>query len=269
MATLIDTTSPYISSYAANGLHSVDKLASGHAINKASDDPSGLTVANGLQVHSRVLAQSIANSTSGIALANIAQSALHNQKDILSEIRQLTVQASSDTFNNDDRQVIANQIDKLLQGFESITESTNYNGEKLLQTTGESSDDLSIIGEEKIVSIYKADTASISDSLRTFLGEFPINPDARENMLNVLDQNINELANFANEFGSASQALESMVRNQLTNVTNNEKAKSIIANTDFGQEVSDFSKTNLLNQVGYLMQTQANAHTQRTIAILK
>ena len=269
MATTIDTSSPYISAYNANSVNSIDKLSSGSAINQASNDPSGLTIADGLQLHLRALSQSISNSTTGIALSNIAQGALNHQKDMLSEIKQLTIQASNGTMNNDDRQTIANQIDKLLQGFESITEATNYNGEQLLKTTGDVSDDLSIVGEDEIISISKADTTSVSDNLRTFLGDFATNPASRENMLNVLDQSIDEIASFASDFGSASNALESMVRNQLTQVTNTSNAKSTIADIDYTNEIGNFNKTNLLTQVGYLMQTQANAHTQRTIEILK
>ena len=269
MATTIDTSSPYINAYSVNGINSIDKLSSGSAINKASNDPSGLTIADGLQIHERALSQSISNATTGIALANIAQSALNYQKEMLSEIKGLTVQASNGTLNNNDRQIIANQIDKMLQGFESISDSTSYNGEILLKTDGTPSDDLSIVGEDEIVSISKVDTESISASLRTFLGDFANNPASRENMLTALDQNIDDLASFASDFGSASNALESSIRNQLTQVTNTTNAKSTIADIDYGQEVSNFNKTNLLTQLGYLMQTQANAHTQRTIEILK
>ncbi len=270
MAT-IDTSSPYVSAYNVNHVsaNQVDKLASGSAINRAANDPSGLVIADGLQLHERGLSQSIANSTSGIALANIAQGGITHQKEMLMEIQQLTIQASNGTMSGDDRQIIANQIDKILQGYESIADSTSYNGETLLKTAGDASDDLSIVGEEEIVSISKADTTSISDSLRTFLGDFATNATSRENMLNVLDQSIDELASFAGNFGSAANALESSVRNQLTEVTNTANARSTIADIDYSKEVTDFNKTNLLTQIGYLMQTQANAHQQRTINILK
>jgi len=271
MATTIDTSSPYISAYNVQNVNSniVDRLASGSSLNKASNDPAGLTIADGLQIHQRALSQAISNSTSGIALSNIAQDALGHQKDMLSEIKQLTIQASNGTLNNDDRQVIANKIDKLLQGFESIANATNYNGEDLLKTKGDASDDLSIVGEDEIISIEKVDTLSISNNLRTFLNDFASNSSSRDNMMDVLDQSIDEIASFASDFGSASNTLELSVRNQLSQVTNTANARSTIADIDYGKEVSDFSKSNLLTQVGYLMQTQANAHTQRTIEILK
>lgn len=271
MATTIDTNSPYISAYNVGSIsaNSIDKLASGSAINKASNDPSGLIIADGLQLHERALSQSIANSTSGIAMANIAQSAIGYQKDMLMQIQELTLQASNGTLNQDDRQIIANEIDKLLQGYESIADATKYNGETLLKADGTSSDDLSIVGEEEIVTINKADTTSISDSLRTFLGDFATNPLSRENMLNTLEQGMDELASFASDFGSAVNSLESSIRNQLTEATNTANARSTIADIDYSKEVSDFNKTNLLTQLGYLMQTQANAHQQRTIEILK
>lgn len=270
MAT-IDSTSPYISAYNVNSIHSntVDKLASGSAVNKASNDPSNLIIANGLQIHERVLAQSIDNASNGIALSNIAQGAINHQKDMLMEIQQLTLKASNDTLNEENKKTIANQIDKLLQGYEAIADSTSYNGETLLKTTGDSSDDLSIVGEDKIVSIYKADTMSISQELKNLLTNFATDSTSRENFLNTLNQGIDKLASFASDFGSASNALESSVRNQLTQATNTANAKSTIADIDYTKEVTNFSKSNLLTQLGYLMQTQANAHQQRTIEILK
>jgi len=271
MATTIDTSSSYISRYTANALtpNTVDKLASNSAVTKTTNDPSGLTVADGIRLHERALSQSIENSTSGIALSNIAQDALNQQKDILTEIKQLTIQASDNVMTQQDREIIANQINKKLQDFDFIAENTNYNGETLLKTQGDTSDDLSIVGEDKIVSIYKVDTPSISDSLKVFLGDFPIKIDARENMLNALDQNIEGLSSYADNFANASNILESQVKEQLTEVTNSTTAKEVVKNVDFGQEASDFNKTQLLTQMGYLMQSQANAHTQRTIEILK
>lgn len=271
MATTIDTSSPYISGYTASavGNNSIDKIASNSAITKAKDDPANLSITDGIRLHERALSQSIANATSGIAVSNIAQDALNQQKDILGEIKQLTIQASNDTETQQDREQIAVEIYQKLQSFDSIAENTNYNGETLLKTEEGETNDLSVVAQDKIVSIYKADTQSISESLKVFLGDFPAKIDARENLYNAVEQSISDISSYSDNFEKVSNTLESMVKEQLTDVAHNTTAKEIVKNVDFGQDVSDFTKTQLLSQMGYLMQSQANANTQRTIEILK
>lgn len=262
--------SSYINAYNINSVNSssIEKLSSGLAINKASDDASGLVIADSLGIHKSSIAQSLDNSMSGIALSNIAQGAVQYQKNILEDIKQETLKAMNGTMSNDDREAIAQKISQSIKQYEQIANTTTYNGEKLLQTTGEASDDLSIVGEDSIISISKADTTSISDSLKAFMGDFTTNPDSREQLLSAVDIGINQLASFASEYGSSSNALESMARNFLSQETNTAKAQSVIKDIDYSKEVTNFSKSNLLTQIGYLMQTQANAHQQRNIALL-
>jgi len=271
MATTINTSSPYINAYDVNSVHSstIDKLSSNSEIQKTSNHSGELTQTDGIVLHERALSQSISNSTTGIAVTNIAQNGLEQQKDILLNIKDLVMQTSDETMNQENKELIAKEVDKLLQNYESIAHSTKYKDEALLKATGESSDDLSVVTDEEIVSIYKADTLSISESLKTFSGDFTNNSSVRNTMLDVLDQNINELASFSNDFQNISNKLEVMVEEKLTQEQNPKNSKSTIADIDYGKEVSNFSKNNLLTQLGFLMQTQANAHTQRTIEILK
>jgi flagellin len=232
-----------------------------------SKNTSTLAVSDGLKLQQRVLSQTIDNATNGIALANIAQEGLKQQSEILQRIYELT---STKTLNQEDNKMIVNEVDKLLQSFEDIAESTTYNGEVLLQISGdEADDDLSIAAEEKIVSIYKADTTTISDNLRIVLGEFFSNPASREGLLEVLKKGIDQLASFTSEYKNVSNTLEVSVEKNLTQTVNSANSRPKIADTDYGVEVTNYSKANVLAQMGYFMQTQANAHQNRTIDLLK
>lgn len=268
MAMSIDSS--YVNAYDINSISasSVEKLSSGLAINKASDDPSGLVIADKLGVQKSSLAQSVGNMNSGIALSNIAQGGLSHQKDILENINKLTLQAMNDTTNSDGKDAIAKQIGKYIEQYDQIANTTTYNGEKLLKTTGDATDDMSIVGEDSIVKITKADTASISDTLKSFLGDFATNSNSRDAMLDAASQGATNLASFASDYGSSSNALKSMARNYMTQEKNTAQAQSSIQNIDYSKEVSHFSKSNLLTQIGYMVQTQANAHQQRNIALL-
>jgi len=268
MAMNIDSS--YINAYNVNNVSasSIEKLSSGLAINKASDDASGLAIGDGLGVQKSSLAQSVENTISGVALSNIAQGGISNQQDILEEINTLTLQAMNGTTSAEGREAISQQIGKYIEQYDQIANSTTYNGEQLLKAAGDSSDDMSIVGQDAIVEISKADTTSISDSLKSFLNDFATDPNARTGMLDAVNQGMTQLASYASDYGSASNQLESMTRNYMTQETNTARAESIIMDIDYSKEVSNFSKSNLLTQIGYLMQTQANAHQQRNIALL-
>ena len=246
----------------------LEKVASGSAINKASDDPSGMMIADSLGVQRSSLAQSVSNYNSGIAMSNIAQGGIASQKEILENIRTETIKAMNGTLNEDDRDAIAKQINKYIDQYDQIANSTNYNGQSLLKANGDETDDLSISGEDDIVNIEKADTLSISDNLKSLMSDFTTNSASRDDLLNALDESIDYLSSYASNYGSASNALESMARNAITAETNTASAQSTIADIDFAKEVSDFSKTNLQTQIGFLMQTQANAIQQKNIALL-
>jgi flagellin len=246
----------------------LQKLSSGNEVNKAADDASGLAIADNLRTQSSALYQSIDNANSGIAMSNIADQAISSQKDILGEIKTLTIQANTATTSTEGREAIAEQINKYLDEYEGIAERTNYNGTQLLTVKGDATDDLSIAGADGDVRIEKADTLSVSDELRSLMSDFVMNPDSRSEMLDAVDEGMNNLASFASEFGSATNQLESRVRNEMTNATNTQAARSTIIEADIAKTISDFNKTNIQSQAGYFAQSQANAVQSRVTALL-
>lgn len=247
---------------------SLEKIGSALAINKASDDASGLAIANALGSQNDALSQSIENMNSGIAMSNIAQGGLSSQQELLENIKTETLKAMNGTTSPEGREVIQKQISKYVDQYENIASSTTYNGTSLLETSGDSSDDISITDAESTIEMEKADTTSISDSLKSFLGDFATNSASMQNMLNAVDQGMTKLATYASDFGSASNAMESSARNSISTEVELANAQSTILDIDYSKEVSDFSKTNIMSQMGLIMQTQANAHQQKNIDLL-
>jgi flagellin len=246
----------------------LEKISSGLAINKASDDASGLAISDKLGVQKSSLVQAVENANSGIAMSNIAQSSINEQKTLLENIKTETLKAMNGTTSTEGREAIAEQINKYIDQYEQVAEQTNYNGQKLLKTSGDTSDDLSIVGEDSIVELKKADTTSISDRLKSFMGDFVDNPSSMDGILSVVDDGMDQLASFASDYGSASNSLESMARNYMTAQTNIDNAQSQIQDADISKMVTEFSKTNLQAQLGYLVQSQANAVQNRTVSLL-
>ena len=112
---------------------SLEKLGSGLRINKASDDASGLAIADKLRTQASSLGQGISNANSASALIQIADKAMAEQSNILDTVKQKLIQASTSTTNADGREAIRKDVNKLLTQFDNIAAQTNYNGTTLLQ----------------------------------------------------------------------------------------------------------------------------------------
>ncbi len=111
---------------------SLGSLSSGLRINKASDDASGMSIADSLRQQSQGLSQAIRNANDGIGLAQTADGALDEYVNIIDIIRTKAIQAASDGQNKQTREAIQSDINKLLEEAQNIASSTKFNGQSLL-----------------------------------------------------------------------------------------------------------------------------------------
>ena len=114
---------------------SLEKLSTGLRINKASDDASGLAIADKLRTQATSINQGIANGNSAVTLLQIADKSMAEQSNILDTIKAKLVQANTDTTSADGREAIRKDVAKLLEQLDNIAEQTNYNGKVLLQSS--------------------------------------------------------------------------------------------------------------------------------------
>jgi len=266
----MNINSSYVNAYNIGELNqtSLERIGSALAINKASDDPSGMAIGSALGVEKSSLSQAVENMNSGIAMSNIAQSGLSSQKELLENIKTETLKAMNGTMNQSDKDIIGQQINKYIEQYDNIANSTTYNGTSLLKTDGTSADDISIIDKDSTITMEKSDTLSVSDTLKSLMSDFTTNSNSMTSMLNTLDQGIDQIASFQSDFGSAANAMESSARNSISTEKEIASAQSTIMDIDYSKEVSSFSKTNLLSQIGLVMQSQANAIQGRNISLL-
>ncbi|MBD3841817.1 MAG: flagellin, partial [Campylobacterales bacterium] len=113
--------------------NSLEKLSSGLRINKASDDASGLAIADKLRTQANGLNQAVANGNSGVTLTQIADKAMAEQSNILDIIKQKLIQQSTATTSLDGAKAIAKDIKKLIDQLDNIGDQTEYNGLMLLK----------------------------------------------------------------------------------------------------------------------------------------
>ena len=114
---------------------SLEKLSSGLKINKASDDASGLAIADKLRTQVTSINQGVANGNSAVTLLQIADKSMSEQSSILDTVKAKLIQANTDTTSADGRESIRKDIAKLLTQLDNIATQTNYNGNVLLQAS--------------------------------------------------------------------------------------------------------------------------------------
>ena len=114
---------------------SFERLSSGLRINGAKDDAAGLSITTRFSAQIRGLNQAVRNSNDGISLAQTAEGALNETTNILQRIRELAVQSSNDTNNDSDRASLQAEVSQLKSELDRIAETTNFNGNKVLDGT--------------------------------------------------------------------------------------------------------------------------------------
>ncbi len=93
---------------------SLEKLSSGLRINKASDDASGMAIADKLRTQASSIGQGIANANSANALIQIADKAMAEQSNILDIVKTKLIQGSTSTTSTEGKEAIRKDIQKLL-----------------------------------------------------------------------------------------------------------------------------------------------------------
>ncbi len=276
---------------------SLEKLSTGLRINKASDDASGLAIADKLRTQVSSINQGIANGNSAIALLQIADKSMAEQSKILDTVKAKLIQANTDTTSSIGRVAIAKDVNKLLDQLNNIAEQTNYNGTALLQkkmgseaSATASSDGLTFqIGESNtdIIST-KSIQANISgyslNSLKTDVSagaNATISSDGKTVTANGftrtmasahmdrIDAAITQLDGYRGDIGSTQNQVESAVRNLMTQATNIKNAESVIRDVDYAEESANFNKLNIISQAGSYAISQSNAVSQNVLRLLQ
>ena len=236
---------------------SLEKLSSGLRINKASDDASGLAIADKLRTQVTSINQGIANGSSAVSLLQIADKSMDEQSKILDTVKAKLVQANTATTSSAGRESIRKDIEKLLTQLDNIASQTNYNGTKLLEgaTSATASDALDFqVGEnssDKItMSAVQANTDGLGLSTLKGLAANGLTTTVAAAQQTIVDSAITSLNAYRGDVGSTQNQVESAVRNLMTQSTNVKAAESIIRDVDYAKESANFNKQNIISQAG-------------------
>jgi flagellin len=249
----------------------LERIAKNENVTSASDDPALLAISESLRYDQSGLTQGVENINSGLSYLQIGDGALREQSDILNSIREKTLEAATDTTSDEQRNIIKNDINKLLEQFDNIASSTTYGNDSILQNgrddqsasnpfsvqTGDNADDETTLGS------LQSNTQGLG--LDEFLKDGNFSAAEARSYLGTIDEAADRLEEFRSEIGSTAQQLESSYTSLSSQVVNNSSALSSISNVDYSKEVASFSKQNILAQIGSFGQAQANNINQQAV----
>ena len=255
---------------------SLEKLSTGLKINKASDDASGLAIADKLRTQATSINQGISNGNSAVALLQIADKSMGEQSNILDTVKAKLIQANTDTTSDEGRKAIGKDINKLLEQLDNIAKQTNYNGRQLISkaaASGASDSHVFQVGEKATdtitMGVMSANVTGLDlTDLKTAASGTMTKGDASDAQTKVNDA-INTLNGFRGDIGSTQNQVESAVRNLMTQATNVKAAESIIRDVDYAAESANFNKQNIISQAGSYAISQANAVQQNVLRLLQ
>ena len=256
---------------------SLEKLSTGLKINKASDDASGLAIADKLRTQVTSINQGVANGNSAITLLQIADKSMAEQSKILDTVKSKLIQANTATTSSDGRESIRKDITKLLTQLDNIAVQTNYNGTSLLQASrtdtaaktalsfqvGENSGDLIS------TSTVRSNTSGYALGTLKALTTGGLTKALASSNQALVDTAITTLNGYRGDIGSTQNQIESAVRNLMTQSTNIKNAESVLRDVDYAEESANFNKLNIISQAGSYAISQSNAVSQNVLRLLQ
>lgn len=256
---------------AANDLSmskSLEKLSSGLRINRASDDPAGLSISETLRAQVTGLGQAEKNAQDGISLINTAEGGLNEIASILQRMRELAVQASNGTLTTSDRTATDSEVQALMSEIDNITSYTTFNTMKLLDNTAGSVTFTFQVGADNgqtlVTNIISTCTASL-----TLTGLSTGSQAQAMTAITSLDSAIAAVSAVRSNLGATSNRLEHTVNNVSTSQENLAAAESRIRDVDMASEMSSLTRTQILMQSSTAMLAQANAAPQSVLSLFK
>jgi flagellin len=243
-----------------------EKLSSGYRINRAADDAAGLAISEKLRYQINGYNQALRNAQDGISMIQTAEGALTEVHSILQRLNTLATQAANGTLQDEDRDQIQLEVDQLVQELSNITGKTKFNGITLLN--GTTSSVTFQVGWENGTTIT-ADLGSGLTNANLGITNLDISSQsAAQAALTKIQSAITKVSNQRATLGAVQNRLEHTINNVGVNAENLSASESRIRDADIAQEMTEFTKNQILVQAGTAMLAQANAIPQNVLRLL-
>jgi len=259
----------------------MERLTSGLRINRAADDAAGLAVTTKMTTQIMGTDMAIRNANDGIAKVQTMDGASEEITNMLQRMRELGVQALNGTYNNANRTQMNEEFNQLQAEIDRIAQTTKFNGVPLMNSAAIAASTAAIFhvgwetgSQNKIsTSIMNFGTSALSAGGVT-LGSLALlstatGTTAASAAVSKLDVILSKINLQRASWGALQNRLESTVSN-LSSVNENIMAsRSRIQDADFAKESANLDRTQVLQQAGMSMLSQANQQSQNVMQLLQ
>jgi flagellin len=249
---------------------SLERLASGSRINRAGDDAAGLAISENLRAQIRGLRQAKRNAQDGVSLIQVTEGGLNEVSNMIIRLRELAIQAASDTIGDQERKFTDREFQALKSEINRIADSTNYNGNPLLNGKG-GIFEIQIGNHNNPMTdriAYNAQNADVTLEALGLMGESVSTKVGAQTTLSTLDDALMKVNSVRADLGAVQNRLQSSINSISVSDENLSAANSRIRDADLAQEVSDMTKNNILMQSGISVLGQANQSVQGALKLL-
>lgn len=267
---------------------SLERLSSGYRINKSRDDAAGLAVSENMRGKIRGLNQAKRNANDAVSMLQVAEGAMNEMGNILIRMRELTVQAASDTLGDRDRSFLNREYVQLAHEIDRIAATTEFNGNKFFVEDSDNpmTEYIIQVGTNNTPVDSNQDTLSINlEGLKFTTADLGITTESEigpKNMeeegparndialrLTTIDDALERLASERATLGSMQSRLDSTINNLSISVENLNTSMSRIRDVDYANETSELAKKRILSQSNLSVLSQANQLPEMALTLLR
>ncbi len=264
----------------------MEKLSSGHRINRAGDDASGLAVSEKMRSQIRGLQRAEKNAEDGVSFIQTTEGYLQETEDILQRLRELAVQSSNGIYSSEDRMQIQVEVSQLVDEVNRIASHAQFNGMNVMtgrfgRPTGENVITASMwfhiganmdqreriyIGTMTAQGLGIQGTNGLPNSA-TFISLS--SPDRANMAIGVLDNALTIVNKQRADLGAYQNRLEFAMKGLSVGSENLQAAESRIRDTDMAKEMVRYVTDQILVRAGTAMLAQANTKPQTVLQLFR
>jgi flagellin len=251
---------------------SLERISSGLRVNRAGDDAAGLSVASRMDADNTSLKQAIRNANDGVSMVQTAEGGLNEIYNILVRMRELSVQASNETYSSSDRSQMNTEFNQLVNEIARIASVAQFNRTNLLNSTStqytiqlgifNNADNKVEINLSTIAATLKAlGLGTIKASGITTISN-------AATTITTLDAALSKINTRRAYLGAVQNRLENAL-NEATNYSENLSASSSqILDVDYAEESARMTRYQIMQQAGVAALGQAKAIPQSVVSLL-
>ncbi len=236
-------------------------LSSGLRITSASEDSAGLSISDHLRGQVRSLQQANRNANDGVSLVQVAEGGLNEVSNILIRLRELSIQAASDTVGDKERGFINQEYQALKSEVDRIAAATNFSGTPLLNGEAKKGTLEFQVGAYNTASDRIEFKVDQFDTRTDHLGISSANTldiDSARDSLSEIDKALDNVNGYRASLGALQNRLNSTSNSLNVAIENMSAASSRVRDADLAVETANLAKQSILKQAGIAVLSQAN-----------